>query len=436
MNQGVMASSGTGLKAAWDRSDRIFSLLAPDAICSRPIPLRQPFLFYVGHLPGFAWNQLARGAAGRASFNARFDELFERGIDPPDDAEPGVDDPLAWPSLEQVLEYRDRVRVELPHLLEHPVVQEVLPMVLEHELMHHETLLYMVHELSPSLKRRPADLRARERGASPQRRVVQVPAGCARLGAPRDGRFRWDNELGALAVHVPAFGMDALPVTNRDYLAFADAGGYRDARLWSEDGWAWRERRGLHAPPFWSRNPAGIRVRTLFDEVDFGEAADWPAYVTHCEASAFARWAGARLPTEPEFHRAAFVMPDGEHNEHPWGDAPPGAEHGNFGFHQWGPTPVGSFPEGKSAWGIHELVGNGWEWTASAFAPFPGFEPMPRYPGYSADFFDGRHFVMLGASWATDLRLVRRSFRNWFQPHYPYVFAKFRCVRAANITHS
>ena len=78
-------------------------------------------------------------------------------------------------------------------------------------------------------------------------------------------------------------------------------------------------------------------------------------------------------------------------------------------------------------------MGNGWEWTASALAPFPGFEPMPRYPGYSADFFDGRHFVMLGASWATDVRLVRRSFRNWFQPHYPYVFAKFRCVRAANI---
>ena len=88
-----------------------------------------------------------------------------------------------------------------------------------------------------------------------------------------------------------------------------------------------------------------------------------------------------------------------------------------------------SHPAGASAWGVHELVGNGWEWTSSVFGPFPGFRAYARtYPGYSADFFDGKHYVMAGASWATDGALVRRSFRNWFQPHYPYVFAKFRCV--------
>jgi formylglycine-generating enzyme required for sulfatase activity len=151
----------------------------------------------------------------------------------------------------------------------------------------------------------------------------------------------------------------------------------------------------------------------------------------HCEAAAFARREGARLPSEAEFHRAAFGSPDGGRRQHPWGDAPPSRERGNLGFHFWSPAPVGAFPAGASGFGIHELVGNGWEWTSTAFAPFPGFEPLEGYEGYSADFFDDHHFVMLGGSWATDAALARRSFRNWFQPHYPYVFSKFRCVRDA-----
>ena len=115
----------------------------------------------------------------------------------------------------------------------------------------------------------------------------------------------------------------------------------------------------------------------------------------------------------------------------PWGDDGPTPRHGNFHFAHWSPVPVGSHPAGASAWGVHELIGNGWEWTESTFAPFPGFEAnIPGYPGYSADFFDGKHYVLKGASWATDAQLIRRSFRNWYQARYPYVFAKFRCVRA------
>ena len=90
------------------------------------------------------------------------------------------------------------------------------------------------------------------------------------------------------------------------------------------------------------------------------------------------------------------------------------------------PVPVGSFPRGQSAWGVHDLVGNGWEWTGSVFEGFPGFAPLPTYPLYSADFFDGKHWVMKGASPTTAKELVRRSFRNWFRGNYPYVYAKFR----------
>jgi ergothioneine biosynthesis protein EgtB len=415
------------LEAAWERSDHLFGLLAPRALLARPIALRQPFLFYVGHLPAFAWNQLWRGALGRRPFAPELDTLFQRGIDPPDDGGAAADE-QAWPSPESVLAYRDRIRDGLREVLDEEPVQAVLPMVLEHELMHHETLLYMVHQLDRALKARPERWPAPPAGLPRERTRVRVPGGRVVLGAARDGTFRWDNEHPEHAVDVNAFSIDAVPVTNRDFREFVEAGGYQDERLWSGDGWEWITRRGHDAPRFWTGRGDETRVATLFEDVPFEAAAGWPASVMHCEAEAYARWAGGRLPTEAEVHRAAFGTPDGHVREHPWGDAAPGAEHGNFGFRLWSPGPVGAHPAGASAFGVHELVGNGWEWTSTAFAPFPGFAPMPRYPGYSADFFDGRHFVMLGASWATDDALVRRSFRNWFQPHYPYVFSKFRCA--------
>jgi formylglycine-generating enzyme required for sulfatase activity len=225
--------------------------------------------------------------------------------------------------------------------------------------------------------------------------------------------------------------MDTTPVRNAEFRAFVDAGGYRDRQLWDADGWAWRERRQILHPIGWLDRDGGFAQRTLFGERAWEDACDWPVSVSFAEAQAYARWRGARLPSETEFHRAAYSSPQGAARAHPWGDAPPGGAHGNFGFRRWDPTPVGAFPDGASAWGIHELVGNGWEWTSTPFAPLPGFEPMPNYAGYSQDFFDGQHRVLLGASWATDDTFVRKSFRNWFQPHYPYVFSKFRCVSRA-----
>ena len=157
----------------------------------------------------------------------------------------------------------------------------------------------------------------------------------------------------------------------------------------------------------------------------------WPVWVTHDEAAAYARWRRLRLPSEAEFHRAAYGTPEGTERAHPWGEAPPDATRGNFDVRLWDPAPVGSYPAGASAWGIHDLVGNGWEWTSTVFNGFPGFEAMASYPEYSADFFDGDHFVVKGASPATAAGLIRRSFRNWFRPHYPYMYATFRCARDA-----
>jgi gamma-glutamyl hercynylcysteine S-oxide synthase len=158
----------------------------------------------------------------------------------------------------------------------------------------------------------------------------------------------------------------------------------------------------------------------------------WPVYVSHAEARAYAAWRDARLPTEAEFHRSAYASPDGTDRIFPWGTGAADNTRGTFDFIGWDPTSVGAHPAGRSAWGIDDLVGNGWEWTSSIFSPFPGFRPMASYPEYSADFFDGDHFVMKGASPATARELIRPTFRNWFRPRYPYVYATFRLVRSAS----
>jgi len=420
----------TDLETAWERTDRIFGFVAEHALLARPIPLRQPFLFYLGHLPAFAWNHLGRGVLELPSFAPELDALFEAGIDPQDDAEPPRrDDAASWPQLDRVLAYRDRVRGELRSALLEPALAEVLPMVLEHELMHHETLIYMLQQLPAAAKRPPNEASAapETRAVSPVRGRVRVPAGSAHLGAS-SGEFRWDNEQPEHDVRTETFELDSLPVTNRELREFVSAGCYADPSLWTPDAWRWIRQKGRAMPHGWKAEADDWSVATLFGDVPFADAAEWPASVSQCEAQAFTRWCGARLMSEPEFHRAAFASSDGGLRPHPWGDAPPSPLHANLDLRRFHPTPVGSHPWGVSAFGVHELVGNGWEWTETPFRPFPGFRPLSRYPGYSANFFDDRHFVLLGASWATDLRLVRRSFRNWFQPHYPYVFTKFRRV--------
>ncbi len=411
------------LQRAWRRSDSLFGHLADGAWLEQPIPLRQPFLFYLGHLPAFAWNHIGVGLLGRKAFRPEHDVLFERGIDPT-----GVDaytPQTAWPGTEVVRDYRDRVRAEITELLSDPAFprdgESVVAMVVEHELMHHETLQYMFQELDHGLKRgAPSAQRPATNRPLAAARAIEIDAGDVVLGARRGSlAFGWDNEFEAHGVEVEHFWIDERPVTNADYREFVECGGYAEPGFWRDEDWAWRLRRCVHRPHGWlpDADRGGFRVRGLFADVAFEHAADGPVMVSWAEASAYARWRGARLPTEAEWHRAALGTPEG-------------ATHGNFDFRERAPRPVGSHPEGASAWGVLELVGNGWEWTSTPFAPFPGFEPLPRYPGYSADFFDGAHFVLLGASWATDAALLRPSFRNWFQPHYPYVFSKFRLCRS------
>ena len=390
----------------WYRSTRartkaLFALITPDAYYDRPIALRNPIVFYEGHIPAFAVNTLVKLALGRKGIDERLEDLFARGIDPEDTS--AVRD-FVWPTRECVQKYAEAADALVLETLATAVLEdddvpylrggEAVFTVLEHELMHQETLMYMVHQLpyekkrgpspGPSLRSGPPSPRAAGRGG-----MVSVPAGVATLGN-QDG-FGWDNEFPAHTVHVEAFEVGTHNVTNGEYLEYVEATGAR-------------------TPHFWVGK---THYRGMFALVPL--PLDAPVYVTHDEAAAYARWKGMRLMTEAEYHRATAGIPD--------------TPEGNYDFASFDPVPVGSYPAGASAWGVHDLIGNGWEWTSSIFDGFDGFRPMPSYAAYSADFFDNAHYVMKGASPVTPRELVRRSFRNWFRPNYPYVYATFRCAR-------
>jgi formylglycine-generating enzyme required for sulfatase activity len=237
--------------------------------------------------------------------------------------------------------------------------------------------------------------------------------------------FGWDNEFPATAAMVEPFSIERHDVTNQRFLEFVESGAYEQDRWWTPEDWHWLQTDGVRHPLFWERENGTWLWRAMFERTPL--PLSWPVYVSHAEASAYARWSGARLPTEAEFQRACYGSPAGE-RRYPWGDAEPTPAAGVFDFASWDPEPAGNHPTGSSAWGVEDLIGNGWEWTDTVFAPFPGFRQMSSYPEYSADFFDGQHFVMKGASPATARELIRPTFRNWFRPRYPYVYATFRCV--------
>jgi iron(II)-dependent oxidoreductase len=412
------------LAAARAETDALFDMLVPAAMYERPISERHRIVFYLGHFEAFDRNMICG-----PSFS-ELDGIFARGIDPVDGKLP-EDKPADWPSLETIRRYNKKTRSLVDEVLERATDTFMFHVAIEHRLMHAETLAYMFNWLPFEWKRLPRR-RYMPTTASPNRSaaqdMVRIPAGDATLGLrPEDPfEFGWDNEFRAHSVHVAEFAIDTFNVTNREFLEFVRAGGYSQRSLWDRRGWDWINSAAIRHPKFWSEHGGTWFYRTMFEEIPL--PPDWPVYVSQAEAQAFARWKGKDLPTEAQYHRAAFGSPEGVERIFPWGDETPGPQHGNFDFRWWTPAPVGSFPEGNSAFGIFDLMGNGWEWTSTPFAPFPGFEPFPFYPGYSADFFDGMHFVMKGASPRTAAALLRPSFRNWFQPLYPNIYATFRCI--------
>lgn len=417
-----------------ENTDRLFGIVRQDALYERPIPERHRIVFYIGHLEAFDWNLFREHLAFAPAFSARLDKLFAFGIDPVDGSLPR-DAASDWPSLDEVREYVGKAREAVDALLdrvahsggpEHARQAELLVNVAaEHRWMHAETLTYMFHQMPYEKKHAQAQPHAGFEAIANE--SVRVPAGSTTLGMRRtETAFGWDNEFEEMTVEVPAFSIDKLKISNAEFSRFVDDGGYRNKSLWAEADWNWKEQHGIEHPAFWVQREGCWAYRGMFEESLL--PSGWPVYVSHAEASAYARWAGKALPTEAQWQRAAYGAAAGAERAYPWGDARPDATRGNLDFHRWDPVPVDSFAEHCSGFGAVGMLGNGWEWTSTIFGPLPGFEAFSFYPGYSANFFDGKHFVLKGASARTAAALVRKSFRNWFQAHYQYVYAGFRCV--------
>ena len=333
---------------------------------------------------------------------------------------------LPLPGFDETLAYRDAVlaRVQL-RLGREPDADDLYfaALALRHEDMHAEAFAYLRQTLAYDAPRFRAV--AAQPGA-PCAEDAEVAGGTFQLGAPPDSAWAFDNEKWAHPVTVAPFRMSRAAVSCGQFLRFVEAGGYGERRWWSEAGWSWATREGRRAPRHWRRGPHGWQLRRFDRWMPLTE--DEPVlHVSAHEAEAYCRFAGRRLPTEAEWEFAACVEPGtGRKRVSPWGDEPWTPARARLAADR--PAGVSEHPAGDSPWGIRQMIGNAWEWTATTFLPYPGFVRDP-YREYSEPWF-GTHRVLRGGAFATSPRIATATYRNFFLPERDDVFAGFRtCAR-------
>jgi iron(II)-dependent oxidoreductase len=379
-------------------------------------PLMSPLVWDLGHIAAFEDLWLAQRTGGLAPLRPELSVVYDADETPR--AERGD---LPYLRRDEALAFMAATRERSLSVLDRVArVGPVWEMVAQHEHQHNETMLQTLQlaesgVYSPERRTFPA--------GDGRPRTVRIDAGPFPLGEP-DAEFAYDNERPQHTVHVPAFEIDRTPVTNGAYLEFVADGGYRRPELWTDEGWSWRDANRVERPLYWT---ADGRVRS-FDRTERLDP-DLPVmHVSWYEADAYARWRGARLPTEEEWEKAAsWDAAAAEKRRFPWGDEPPDDSLANLDQLGFGPAPTGAYPDGASPYGVLGMTGDCWEWTASDFGGYPGFRAWP-YREYSEVFFGGGYKVLRGGSWATRPSVARATFRNWDFPQRRQIFAGFRCA--------
>lgn len=444
------------LQQLWTQTDDFFErqVTSKDAY-KVPISLRMPYIFYIGHLSAFAANKLLPEHVRDGMKEKDWHWTFSRGIDP------DVEDsrkchehpppPPVWPSWSCILAYRDAVRQSILSLPTSSLSPRPLFMVSEHDAMHFETLHYMYAQqsriYSQCCHRQHSNSESRLESEGNLNTVIPVewclvPEGVAVTGITSmekkeyiqnpDLHFVWDNELDTIEHKVDQFQVSKYAVTNGEMMAFILCGGYQTKELWTSGDWNWVQKNLMRHPASWECGGNDVQG-LLASHVLTANRAHWydvkhyPVSVSLAEARAYARWRNARLPTELEWVRAAWnnsQMHSDKHDNHRFLPSSDIRSDGPHDVHQ-------VYQKHLQSWtGAVGMIGNGWEFTETLFESFEGFQPMPDYPEYSADFFDGKHFVLRGGSWVTHPRFVRPSFRNFYQARYPYVFSKIRLAKS------
>ena len=415
--------------------DRSFGLttdvLAGDDLTAQVSPLMSPLVWDLAHVGNYEELWLLRAAAGQEAMRPEIDDLYD-AFEHPRSERPTL--PLLSP--DEARSYIGTVRAKVLDSLSSARFDTANPltsggfvygMVVQHEHMHDETML-ATHQLrkgAPALLDPLAEpLQKPAEAAVPDE--VLIEAGPFLMGTS-DDPWAYDNERPVHLVDLPAYYIDAEPVSNAAYIAFMEAGGYDDPRWWDPVGWEWRNSSGKRAPAFWTREGRQW-MRRRFGRTEPVPPAEPVQHVCWYEADAYARWAGRRLPTEAEWEKAARWDPATQHSRrYPWGEV---YEEGraNLGQRTLHPSETGSYASGASAYGVRRLLGDVWEWTSSDFHGYPGFRSFP-YKEYSEVFFGPEYKVLRGGSWATHPLAVRGSFRNWDYPIRRQIFSGFRCAR-------
>ena len=313
-------------------------------------------------------------------------------------------------------------------------------LALLHEYMHAEAITYTRQTLgypapkigiSSEFETRGSGLGKTDEASRSPDGDAEIPGGTFLLGTTPGTTFVFDNEQWAHLVTLAPFRMARTAVSNGEFAAFVEYGGYKRRDLWTEEGWRWRESVGANHPVYWQRQAGGRWLRRNFDEWVPLEGRLPVLHVNWFEADAYCRWVGRRLPTEVEWEMAACCepTPDGRSvtarkRLFPWGDDKPSPDRANLDWRAMGSVDVDALPAGDSAFGCRQMIGNVWEWTATDFGPYPGFAPGP-YKEYSAPWF-GDHKVLRGGCWVTRSGLIRNNYRNFHKPHRRDVWAGFR----------
>ncbi|MEU4240664.1 ergothioneine biosynthesis protein EgtB [Actinoplanes sp. NPDC026619] len=419
----------TELGRARDRTTLLTETVDDGDLIRQHSPLMSPLVWDLAHVGNQEELWLVRDVGGREPVRRDIDELYDAFKHARRDRpqlpllEPGEARKYVATVRDKVLDVLDHAPLEGARLVERAFA---FGMIVQHEQQHDETML-ATHQLRtgvPVLAAPPPPAAAARVGGE-----VLIPGGQFDMGTSTEA-WALDNERPAHRVDVQAFYIDRAPVTNGAYAAFIDAGGYDDPRWWTPAGWDHRQAAGLFAPQHWVRDGAGW-AHTRFGRTSPIVPDEPVVHVCWYEAAAYAAWAGRRLPTEAEWEKAARWDPaTGRSRRYPWGDETPTAEHANLGQRHLQPAPVGAYPAGASPLGVHQLIGDVWEWVSTDFHGYPGFAPFP-YREYSEVFFGPDYKVLRGGSFGTDQAAVRGTFRNWDYPIRRQIFSGFRCARDA-----
>lgn len=422
-----MTDLKNGLASELDVSRRrSLGLLEPlnEADLIRQIdPLMSPLVWDLAHIGNYEELWLLRATTGVGELRPGLDTLYD-AFEHPRSTRPSL--PILGPAEARgyLAEVRGRVldALESSDLDSRDLTRDgfVFGMVVQHEHMHDETMLATL-QLRGQARTLPVDAGLPAGQPVRSHEDVLVPGGRHLKGTSADP-YALDNERPVHQVETAGFRIDRFPVRNRDYLAFVEAGGYRQPEHWDLRGWEHLQHSGISAPMGWT----GAGGLSRFGELVALEPDEPVQHVCFWEADAYARWAGRRLPTEQEWEKACGWDPATQRlRRFPWGEAVPTPELANLGGLAARPAPVGAYPAGASAYGAEQMVGDVWEWTSSGFHPWPGFRSFP-YREYSEVFFGGDFRCLRGGSWATHPTAVRTTFRNWDLPIRRQIFSGFR----------